>query len=317
VGIDLILWVFLDAARLNQLGVRHHLAGDLSSAEACFRTALASAVGLPGAVMESNLAAVYKRQGRYEEAAGAYTRALAGRRGHPDAALTLNNLAEIRRLQGRYGEARFLLEQALSTSARREVRAAALNNLAELDRRAGRYTSAARRLREALALKEQVYGADHPEAAITANNLGKVYEESGDLPEAGRLYHRAIAIWERHSSEALPIGWSNLGHLYELQGRLPESEDLLVRAHGSMGTASTAVGAAIVQNLGSLRLRQRRYADAAALLRRSLDIHENPVALALYAQALQSTGKRREARDARDRAQALLRSHTIDVMAFR
>ena len=144
-GIDLILWVFLDAARLNQLGVRHHLAGDLPCAVACFRTALASAAGLRAAAMESNLAAVYTRQQRYEEAAAAYTRARAHRRGYPEAAITLNNLAEIRRLQGRHAEAQSLLEEALSNSVTREVRAAALNNLAELDRRSGRYTSAARR----------------------------------------------------------------------------------------------------------------------------------------------------------------------------
>jgi Flp pilus assembly protein TadD len=54
--------------------------------------------------------------------------------------------------------------------------------------------AAERRYREALAIKQQLFGEAHPELAVTLNNLGVHYLDSGD-PRAAVLLERALALF--------------------------------------------------------------------------------------------------------------------------
>ncbi|MBV8729445.1 MAG: tetratricopeptide repeat protein, partial [Acidobacteriia bacterium] len=48
----------------------------------------------------------------------------------------------------------------------------------------------------ALHLKEQILGPDHPETAMTLNNLAVLFRSQGKLNEAGPLFRRALTILE-------------------------------------------------------------------------------------------------------------------------
>ena len=51
--------------------------------------------------------------------------------------------------------------------------------------------------RQALELKRALFGEEHPEVALTLNNLALYYKELGRLAEARRLYERALAIFQK------------------------------------------------------------------------------------------------------------------------
>ena len=50
--------------------------------------------------------------------------------------------------------------------------------------------------KRALAIREQTRGKDHPEVAVTLNNLGELYRMNGRYAEAEQFYKRALAIVE-------------------------------------------------------------------------------------------------------------------------
>ena len=56
---------------------------------------------------------------------------------------------------------------------------------------------AERDYRRALAIKEELLGQDHPDVAMTLNNLGVLVKTLGRREEAEALYERALAIFER------------------------------------------------------------------------------------------------------------------------
>ena len=86
---------------------------------------------------------------------------------HPNMASSLNNLAVLYYRQRRYQEAEPLLQQALEMrkrlfSADHPDVANSLNNLAGLYSSQGRYSKAEPLYKEALVISEQTLGADHP-----------------------------------------------------------------------------------------------------------------------------------------------------------
>ena len=76
-------------------------------------------------------------------------------------------------------------------------------------------------------------GPDHPDTALSLNNLAALYRAQGKLTEAEPLYRRALEICERvlgpdHPDTALSL--NNLAALYRAQGKLTEAEPLYRRA---------------------------------------------------------------------------------------
>ncbi len=94
----------------------------------------------------------------------------------------------------------------------------------------------------ALAIGEKVYGPDHPQVAIYANNLGLVLQSLGDLQGAKKHYERALAIDEKvygpdHPDVAIDV--NNLGFvlksLDDLQGAKKHYERALKIFQKSLG----------------------------------------------------------------------------------
>ena len=65
------------------------------------------------------------------------------------------------------------------------------------DRRAPRSAVSQRFYRRSLALKQRLLGPEHPDAAVTLNNLGTLYHAQGRRPQAQRCLRRALTIYER------------------------------------------------------------------------------------------------------------------------
>ena len=254
-------------------------AGRSSDAIATLRAAVAENPRFfRGLVM---LAELSEKQGEWESAASAYTRAqelnprvdLATRRA---AALINSNKA---------GEARDLLQaRAAKTDAEPLVLylyASALKQSGDL---AGA-EAAARRLRSAspddprgmyalaqvLEARKDFAGAESalrdilkrdPEDATALNYLGYMLAERGQrLDEAVSLVQRALKLEPGNPSFLDSLGWA-----YYQQGKLELADPPLTEAASKMPNNSV-----IQDHLGDLRFKQRRFADAAAAWQRALD----------------------------------------------
>ncbi|MBA2503919.1 MAG: CHAT domain-containing protein, partial [Pyrinomonadaceae bacterium] len=72
-----------------------------------------------------------------------------------------------------------------------------------------------------LAIREKALGAQHPDVAVSLNNLAGLYEAKGDYARAEPLHLRALTIWEKalgveHPDVATAL--DNLAALYEAKG---------------------------------------------------------------------------------------------------
>src|SRR5262249_38514435 len=61
----------------------------------------------------------------------------------------------------------------------------------------GAYSKAATLIRDALAIKEKALGPEHPDMAISLNNLAFMFNAQGDYARARPLFERALAIHEK------------------------------------------------------------------------------------------------------------------------
>ena len=194
-----------------QDAVLHHQAGRLRQAEEIYRRILhaepqhvdalhllglvacqrgngAAAVELigkairlnPSAPMLFNLGYAWQAQGRFDEAAESYRRALALQ---PDYAEACNNLGFTLHCQGRLDEAASSYQRAL---ALRPAYTEALVNLGNVLKTQGRLADAIECYRQALALE--------PDDAQAYNNLGATYLDQGELDKALASYRQALAL---------------------------------------------------------------------------------------------------------------------------
>ena len=97
-----------------------------------------------------------------------------------------------------------LLPHALAVAGHSERLGVGLKTASRLLNKAGLYLrnrgqlgAAERALRRALAIGENVYGPDHPEVAIHANNIGLILKHQGDLTGALEYARRALAVDEK------------------------------------------------------------------------------------------------------------------------
>ena len=73
--------------------------------------------------------------------------------------------------------------------------ATCLNNLAELYRVKAQYARAEPNYQRVLALLEKALGPEHPDVALSLNNLAMFYEKNqGQYAKAEPLYQRSLAI---------------------------------------------------------------------------------------------------------------------------
>ncbi|KAF3234348.1 hypothetical protein TWF217_003778 [Orbilia oligospora] len=119
-----------------------------------------------------NIALVFSKQGKYDEAMQWYERALAGYekalgKDHPSTLDTVHNIASVFSNQGKYDEAMQWYERALAG-------------------------------------KEKALGEDHPSIFSTVNNIAGVFFNQGKYDEAMQWYERALAGKEKALGKSHP-----------------------------------------------------------------------------------------------------------------
>ncbi|MDP3284559.1 MAG: CHAT domain-containing protein, partial [Desulfobacterales bacterium] len=97
----------------------------------------------------------------------------------------------------------------------------------------GDYSKAEPLYKRALAVAEKVLGPEHPNTALSLNNLAMLYESLGDYSKAEPLYKRALAINEKvlgpeHPDTAQSL--NNIAGLYCSLGDYSKAEPLYKRA---------------------------------------------------------------------------------------
>ncbi len=137
----------------------------------------------------------------------------------------------------------------------------------------------------ALAIKEKVFGPEHPDTAESLNNLAVLLWYQGDSIGARPLYERALAIHEKvlgpeHPDTATSL--NNLATFLVAQGDLAGARPLFERALAirekvlGLEHPHTAVG---LSNLASLLQDQGDLAGARPLFERALAIREKVLGL--------------------------------------
>jgi CHAT domain-containing protein len=97
----------------------------------------------------------------------------------------------------------------------------------------GNYTQAEQMYKQALAIRKKVLGEDHPDYAISLNNLAVLYESMGNYGEAWPLFKQSLTIIKRFLGEDHPdyaTSLNNLAALYESMGNYAEAEPLYKEA---------------------------------------------------------------------------------------
>jgi tetratricopeptide (TPR) repeat protein len=187
-----------------QAGLKHHQAGHLVEAEACYRRALAAQPDHAEAL--SNLGAALRAQGKLIEALAACRRAVALRPGYAE---THCNLGNALRDQGR-------LDEAIA-AYRRSIRIGP--DVAEVHSNLGVALFAQGKLDEAIAAHRQAIGIK-PNYAVAHRNLGQPLYAQGKRDEAVAAYRQAILIKADYAE-----AYCDLGAALHGQGKLDEAID--------------------------------------------------------------------------------------------
>jgi predicted ATPase/DNA-binding SARP family transcriptional activator len=202
-------------------------------------------------------------------------------------------------LRGHATEGRRRLEAALSTdNARTAARARALHGAGVMAIQAGDPTSARRRAEEALSLNlelDDVWGA-----AYSRLVLGHAAGGEGDNTSALQFYEDSVRdfleLGDDHTAllASRNLAWTSarVGDR-ERARRLHEENLLQARA-----TANARIHASSLGDLASIAIEEGRFAEAMAMLRKSLEIHreigdilDSAVDLCRYAAALAHQGR--------------------------
>jgi CHAT domain-containing protein/tetratricopeptide (TPR) repeat protein len=145
---------------------------------------------------------------------------------------------------------------------------------------AGKYAEALPVARRSLELREKTLGHEHPEVAVSLNNLAELYRALDDYALAESLYQRALSIWEKSlgpQDGTLAQGLTNLAGLYTSMGEYAKAEPLFKRAlsiwEKSSGPETLDVGRGLA-GLAALYYFMGVYAKAEPLYLQSLALLE-------------------------------------------
>ncbi len=234
-----------------------------------------------------------------------------------EAAYQLGRLAESRI---DYGQAERYYRQAVQLQPDNPMYLTAAGNLSHT---LGHYPESEKLLKRALEMREKSLHPEHPDVALSLNNLAVLYKTQGKYVEAEPLLKRALAIDEMALGPEHPdvaANLNNLAGLYHDQGRYGEAEPLYMRAlairEKTLGPEHPHVAESL-NNLASLYIDQGKYGEAEPLSRRALAILEKTspehpnVATCLenYASLLKKTGREAEATPLDARAKAIRAKH--------
>jgi serine/threonine protein kinase/tetratricopeptide (TPR) repeat protein len=203
---------------------------------------------------------------------------------HPDTLTTLQYLAGTYRAAGKLPEAIRLLEtvrdaQVAKLGAEHPDTIRTVSNLALAYQKSGRQAEAIRLFETVRDANVAKLGADHPSTLTALNHLAGAYQDSGKMPEAIRLYERAAEGFARRNylhAHAGPTVRNTVG-AYEVDRQFDKAEAWqrrwLAHVKEQAGPQSPAY-ADEMATLGSLLLKQEKWADAATTLAECLALCE-------------------------------------------
>jgi tetratricopeptide (TPR) repeat protein len=190
-----------------------------------------------------NLAAMYERAGRLDDAIPLYERALTEREwalgaDHHDTIAARGHVGRVYLAAGRIDDALTALQRALADHERvlgadHADTLTARGNLAYAYRTAGRLKDAIPLYRRTLEGRERIQGPDHPDTLTARGNLASAYHTARRLKEAIQLYERDLADRERVQGADHPdtlAARGNLASAYHSVGRLADAIPLYERA---------------------------------------------------------------------------------------
>ncbi len=163
----------------------------------------------------------------------------------------------------------------------RELEALLLNNRTAVLFRNRDHTRADEVGAQALQLKQEVYGASHPQYAFTLVNLGLNSVQAGKYHRAEDYQRQAYEVLARQLGPKHPYSAMvqyNIGIALQRQAKQSQAEMLIREA---LETYSTAVGprtlevAEMLETLGHIELDQRNYAHAIETFRRAQQIRSD------------------------------------------
>ena len=314
-----------DAAALLARAIALHQSGDIEGAVAAYEQILKLAPHTPR--LRSNLAEVYARLGRYDEAIDQYKRELAVDPNHFDANLLLGDLlreggqpaealvylTRAARLRGDDLAVQFSLGAAYVALGRtaealpllKAVAAAAPDHLqthmqlAIVYHRMGRTEDAAREratMGKLQSESEKAYFQGVSRALATLFGKSAAPDPAAPLLRAmavaeSSLRDGEIETAESHYRSALQEGWQLMGDLATVEGRLTEARDAFRAA-----SVSAVENRRALQSLVLAHLQLREAAQAVDILRRLLSKNPGDLPLRkLLAQALVANGQTGEA----------------------
>jgi tetratricopeptide (TPR) repeat protein len=197
----------------------------------------------------------------------------------------MNLLASNYLMIGRVQEAETMFREALSVSAElfpKDIQhARSLEGLSSVLVRRGKSLEAIPLSEEALRIALPAAGEDSLDAALAYANVGEAQRSSGNRDRALPLFRKSRALYEKalgpdHPRVAALL--SQEGMLMLEEGKLATAEQLMTQGLSAMDRSCPKcyVERAIAENnLAVLRLRQKRYEDAGALLAHVITLREN------------------------------------------
>jgi tetratricopeptide (TPR) repeat protein len=285
-------------------------------------------------------------KGEYAAAAGEFAAALVETArmepGDWRLPLTLHNLGTVERELGHYPEAERRYRQAISIWEKRHPRreaelAASLQNLAAVYLVLGRLSQAEPLYRRAYELRRAALGEEHSLTGATLHGLAELMLERRRFAEADDLFRRASAILKvarPGSLEAADLS-HNRASLYRDMHRDAEARALLEDAWATYERVAPEhpKAAIVLRNLAELEAARGEWKRAGGLFERAVRIcdvslpaghPQTGIILQAYARFLGKTGRKKEARTASERSQAILAKYsresgagaTVDASAF-
>jgi eukaryotic-like serine/threonine-protein kinase len=203
---------------------------------------------------------------------------------HPDTLVSMNNLAAGYKAVGKMDRALPLLEETLrlmtvKMGADHPDTFTSMSNLAQGYQAVGKMDRALPLFEETLRLRTAKSGADHPDALVSMGALASGYEAVGKMDRALPLFEQAATGFEtrrfQHAYAKAVI--SRTIAAYETAQQFDKAESWrrkwLAVVKAEAGVASPAYAGELAA-LGSLLLKQQKWADAEPILRESLAIRE-------------------------------------------
>ena len=236
----------------------------------------------------NNIATVYGKQGKYDQALEYYQKALKIRlkklgANHPDVATCYNNIAIVYKNQGKYDQALEYYQKALKIRLKKlgadhpDV-AMSYNNIVNVYNYQGKYDQALEYYQKALAIYLKKLGANHPDVAMSYSNIAMVYGNQGKYDQALEYSQKALAIRLKkleadHPSVAM--SYNNIANVYYSQGKYDQALEYLQKALAiylkKLGADHPSVAMSYL-NIGLVYALQEKLTEAESSTQRAVDI---------------------------------------------